>query len=186
MFRLSRIQGRVAYATKAEHDFKPPGGLRPATYAQPRRVAVGGAAGGRQDLVRERIAWQVERDFGALRRDLRERRDRAGGRPQGRQVFVTGYSTRAPAVSWVLAWAACAPARARGADRGARQAPGPAPGAPRRPASEPTGPQAAARQGASVPARGGAGGPAAGPRARGAATVPRARRRSGRSASPGS
>ena len=40
VFRLSRIRGKVAYATKAEHDFKRPARLRPARVRQPRRVAV--------------------------------------------------------------------------------------------------------------------------------------------------
>ena len=40
VFRLSRIRGKVAYATKAEHDFKRPQGLRPARVRQPRRLAV--------------------------------------------------------------------------------------------------------------------------------------------------
>ena len=39
VFRLSRIRGKVAYATKAEHDFQRPAGLRPARVRQPHPVA---------------------------------------------------------------------------------------------------------------------------------------------------
>ena len=44
VFRLSRIQGKVGYASKAEHDFSPARGLRPPRLRQPRRLAAGGGA----------------------------------------------------------------------------------------------------------------------------------------------
>ena len=40
VFRLSRIRGKVGYATKAEHDFQRPARLRPARVRQPDRLAV--------------------------------------------------------------------------------------------------------------------------------------------------
>ena len=39
MFRLSRIRGKVAYATKAEHDFQRPADFDPREFAEPRPVA---------------------------------------------------------------------------------------------------------------------------------------------------
>ena len=39
VFRLSRIRGKVAYATKAEHDFQRPAELRPAPVREPDPVA---------------------------------------------------------------------------------------------------------------------------------------------------
>ena len=65
VFRLSRIRGKVSYASKAEHDFGAARGLRAPRLRPPRRVAA------RRDpratakiFLRERIAWLVERDFG--------------------------------------------------------------------------------------------------------------------------
>ena len=40
VFRLSRIRGKVGYATKAEHDFQRPAGLRSPRLRQPDRLAV--------------------------------------------------------------------------------------------------------------------------------------------------
>ena len=77
VFRLSRIRGKVAYATKAEHDFKR--ARRTSTRATTPRAPTGSSAttdGHRRDLrSRERIAWLVERHFGALRRGPRRRDD---------------------------------------------------------------------------------------------------------------
>ena len=50
VFRLSRIRGKVSYASKAEHDFAPPGGLRPPRLRPPRRVAARRDPGDREDL----------------------------------------------------------------------------------------------------------------------------------------
>ena len=66
VFRLSRIRGKVAYATKAEHDFQRPDGLRPARLREPDPVA---ARRRRSAWPRSRsprtLAWYVERQFGA-------------------------------------------------------------------------------------------------------------------------
>ena len=65
VFRLSRIRGKVGYSSKAEHDFPPPRGLRPARL----RHAHGLAAGrpGRPPRAcgsRSEIDWLVQRHFG--------------------------------------------------------------------------------------------------------------------------
>ena len=49
VFRLSRIRGKVSYATKAEHDFRRPSRLRPARLRQPRRLAARRGARRRRD-----------------------------------------------------------------------------------------------------------------------------------------
>ena len=65
VFRLSRIRGKVGYATKAEHDFQRPAEVRPA-----RRTPTGstGSSAIRSGPPRsgsaDRIAWQIERHFG--------------------------------------------------------------------------------------------------------------------------
>ena len=64
VFRLSRIRGKVAYATKAEHDFKRPAGFDPRAYANRAEWQYGEPAGEAQIWVSDRIAWLVERHFG--------------------------------------------------------------------------------------------------------------------------
>src|SRR5690606_41381884 len=64
VFRLSRIRGKVSYATKAEHDFHPPEDFDRRDYAQRADWQMGGIEGTASVFLRERIAWLVERDFG--------------------------------------------------------------------------------------------------------------------------
>jgi proteasome accessory factor C len=64
VFRLSRIKGKVAYATKAEHDFKRPTDFDPREHANRAGWQIGDAIGSAEIHVSERIAWQVERHFG--------------------------------------------------------------------------------------------------------------------------
>jgi proteasome accessory factor C len=96
VFRLSRIRGKVAYATKAEHDFKRPVDFDPRTYASRADWQFGADAGTAEVLVAERIAWQIERHFGAFG-ELRPAADDSGDR-----VFVTDYASGRQLISWVL------------------------------------------------------------------------------------
>src|ERR671924_146430 len=64
VFRLSRIQGKVAYATKAEHDFQRPPEFDPRDYANRIPWQLGDAQGTAEIWVSDRIAWHVERNFG--------------------------------------------------------------------------------------------------------------------------
>ena len=96
VFRLSRIRGKVAYATKAEHDFKRPADFDPRAYAN-------------------RAEWQFG-DAGRHRRGLGLRAHRLAGRAplrplrRGRAapttaaiVFATAVRrTRASSRRWVL------------------------------------------------------------------------------------
>ncbi|CAA9536239.1 MAG: FIG019733: possible DNA-binding protein, partial [uncultured Solirubrobacteraceae bacterium] len=65
VFRLSRIQGKVAYATKAEHDFQRPEDFDPRVYANRIPWQLGDPVGTGEVWISERIAWQVERHFSA-------------------------------------------------------------------------------------------------------------------------
>src|SRR5579875_2009441 len=76
VFRLSRIRGKVGYATKAEHDFQRPDDFDPRAYAN-------------------RIPWQIERHFG------RYGEIRAGEDDEDR-VFVTRYANARQLIAWVL------------------------------------------------------------------------------------
>src|SRR5271167_1708206 len=64
VFRLSRIRGKVAYATKAEHDFKRPTDFDPREYAARAEWQFGDEVASAEILISERIAWQIERHFG--------------------------------------------------------------------------------------------------------------------------
>jgi predicted DNA-binding transcriptional regulator YafY len=98
VFRLSRIRGKVAYATKAEHDFRRPTDFDPRAYANRAEWQLGEDRGIAEILMSERIAWQIERHFG------RYGEIHAAGREdeQGDRVFRTPYANTRMIVSWVL------------------------------------------------------------------------------------
>src|SRR5271155_746156 len=93
VFRLSRIRGKVSYATKADHDFHRPAEFDPRAYANRADWQLGEEQGVARVLVCERIAWQVERHFGRYGEIAEE---------DGETVFVTGYSNPRSLISWVL------------------------------------------------------------------------------------
>src|SRR4051794_30260120 len=64
VFRLSRIRGKVAYATKAEHDFKRPRDFDPRAFANRAEWQYGEDAGTARIRVSDRLGWQVERHYG--------------------------------------------------------------------------------------------------------------------------
>jgi len=66
VFRLSRIRGKVAYASKAEHDFRRPADLDPRSYAHRAEWQFGEPVAAARIRVSGRIGWQVERHFGAF------------------------------------------------------------------------------------------------------------------------
>src|SRR5882762_1440593 len=64
VFRLSRTQGKVGYASKAEHDFAPPEGFDRRDYARRADWQLGELQGTAKLFFRERVAWLVQRDYG--------------------------------------------------------------------------------------------------------------------------
>ena len=66
VFRLSRIRGKVAYATKAEHDFHRPesDAFDPRAYSNRIEWQLGDPVATAEVWISNRIAWQVERHFG--------------------------------------------------------------------------------------------------------------------------
>src|SRR5215207_3821790 len=94
VFRLSRILGKVAYSTKAEHDFQRPADFDPRGYASRIPWQLGGAVGTGEVWVSEKIAWYVERQFGAYG-TMADAED--GGR-----IFRTEYAIPRLLVSWAL------------------------------------------------------------------------------------
>jgi predicted DNA-binding transcriptional regulator YafY len=94
VFRLSRIRGKVSYATKAEHDFRRPSDFDPRAYADRADWQLGDQRGVAEVAISERIAWQIERHFGRYGEIAP---DDGGG-----IVFRTGYSSPRGVISWVL------------------------------------------------------------------------------------
>jgi proteasome accessory factor C len=99
VFRLSRIRGKVSYATKAEHDFRRPADFDPRAYANRSEWQLGEEQGVAEVLLCERIAWQIERHFGRYGDILP-----AGGEghSEGDRLLRTSYSNVRMIVSWVL------------------------------------------------------------------------------------
>jgi proteasome accessory factor BC len=89
VFRLSRIRGKVAYATKAEHDFQRPADFDPREFAGRTPWQLGDRVGTAEIWVSDDVAWYVERQFGAYG-ELRE------------NVFHTDYALPRLLISWAL------------------------------------------------------------------------------------
>ena len=94
VFRLSRIQAKVAYATKAERDFRRPTDFDPRSYGSRASWQFGDEVDTAEVLISERIAWQVERHFGRFG-EIRPGDD-------GAVVFATAYANARQLISWVL------------------------------------------------------------------------------------
>ena len=93
VFRLSRIHGKVAYATKAEHDFKRPDDFDPRGYANRAEWQYGDIVGTARIWVSDRIGWQVERHYG---------RFGEVAPADGGVLFTTEYASTRQLVAWVL------------------------------------------------------------------------------------
>ena len=94
VFRLTRIRGKVSYATKAEHDFRRPQDFDPRAYASRADWQLGEERGVAEIVISERIAWQIERHFGRYGEIVPDE--------DGEVLFRTGYSNVRGLVSWVL------------------------------------------------------------------------------------
>ncbi len=97
VFRLSRIRGKVSYATKAEHDFKRSEEFDPRVYANRAEWQFGEQLGVAEVLCAERIAWQIERHFGRYG-EIQAVPDGE----EGDRLFLTPYASPRGMVSWVL------------------------------------------------------------------------------------
>jgi len=94
VFRLSRIRGKVGYATKAEHDFQRPATFDPRAYASRIRWQFGEPIGTAEIWIGRRIAWQIERHFGRYG-EIRHA-------DEGDVVFSTRYANARQLIAWAL------------------------------------------------------------------------------------
>ncbi len=102
VFRLSRIQDKVGYATKAEHDFSPPEDFDRRDYGQRADWQLGELAATAKIFVRERIAWLIERDYTTYGK-LRPAK-KSDGAPGKGSIFETEYASPRELIAWVLRW----------------------------------------------------------------------------------
>ena len=102
VFRLSRIRGKVSYASKAEHDFSPPEDFERRDYARKAEWQLGEIQGTAKIFLKDRVAWLVERDFGAYG-EFRNP-GRGDGSPGKGRIFETEYASSRQMVAWVLHW----------------------------------------------------------------------------------
>jgi proteasome accessory factor BC len=96
VFRLSRIRGKVGYATKAEHDFQRPAEFDPRAYANRIKWQFGTAVGTAEVWISGRIAWQIERHFGRYG-EIEASSDDGEDR-----IFRTSYANARQLIAWVL------------------------------------------------------------------------------------
>jgi predicted DNA-binding transcriptional regulator YafY len=94
VFRLSRIKGRVSFATKSEHDFRPPTDFDPRPYAQRAEWQLGRQRGIAEIEVDGQLGWYVKRQFG--------RYGTVEDLPDGRVRFHTPYANDRALISWLL------------------------------------------------------------------------------------
>jgi proteasome accessory factor C len=95
VFRLSRIRGKVGYATKAEHDFQRPADFDPRAYANRIDWQFGEPMDTAEVWIGHRIAWQIERHF------QRYGQMRPVG-AEGDRIFSTPYANQRQLIAWVL------------------------------------------------------------------------------------
>jgi proteasome accessory factor C len=98
VFRLSRIRGKVGYATKSEHDFQRPADFDPRAYANRIQWQFGDPVGSAELWISRRIAWQIERHFGPYG-EINGASEEDGAADM---TFTTEYSNARQLLAWVL------------------------------------------------------------------------------------
>jgi proteasome accessory factor BC len=93
VFRVSRIRGKVGYASKAEHDFNRPEDFDPRTYATRTDWQLGDPVGRARIWLSDRVDWLALRHFG----HAGDVTDADGG-----VIFETDYADSRQMLAWVL------------------------------------------------------------------------------------
>jgi predicted DNA-binding transcriptional regulator YafY len=96
VFRLSRIRGKVGYASKAEHDFQRPEEFDPREYANRADWQLGEQRDVARIWLSERVDWLVRRHLGPEVGQVVEE-DVDGG-----VIFETSYGDARQLIAWVL------------------------------------------------------------------------------------
>jgi proteasome accessory factor C len=94
MFRLSRIEGRITFRTRAEHDFPAPQDFDLSRYRDRAPWQLGDADRTATIALTPTIAWWVEQMFGAY--------GETSIGADGAGVYTTPYGNRSELVSWIL------------------------------------------------------------------------------------
>ncbi len=102
VFRLSRIQGKVGYSSKAEHDFQRPESddFEPREFATRAAWQLGETKDTARVWVSSKIDWLVQRHFGHAGTVLDP--SEVDGAPDDGIVFETEYGDARQLVSWAL------------------------------------------------------------------------------------
>jgi proteasome accessory factor C len=102
VFRVSRVRGKVGYASKAEHDFSRPEPDRfdPRDYAQRTDWQLGDPIGSARVWLSERIDWLALRHFGQA--GTTKPSAEVDGAPEDGVVFETEYADARQLIAWVL------------------------------------------------------------------------------------
>jgi proteasome accessory factor C len=94
IFRLSRIEGRITFKTRAEHDFAPPSDFDVSRYRDRAPWRLDDHAATATVALSPLVAWWVEQMFGMY--------GRCELRPDGSGVFTTEYTSPKALLTWVL------------------------------------------------------------------------------------
>ena len=100
VFRLSRIRGKVGYASKAEHDFPPPEDFDPRVYATRTDWQLGDTIGTARIWIAPQIDWLAERHYGHAGTLIPAAE--VDDAPGEGTVFETDYGDERQIVSWAL------------------------------------------------------------------------------------
>jgi proteasome accessory factor C len=94
IFRLSRIEGRITFKTRSDHDFPPPQDFDLSRYRDRAPWQLESTATEATIALTPTIAWWVEQMFGAY--------GETAIRADGSGVYTTAYGNRRELVAWVL------------------------------------------------------------------------------------
>jgi proteasome accessory factor C len=100
VFRLSRILGKVGYASKSEHDFVVPADFDPRDYANRAEWQLGETTDVARIWISDRIDWLVRRHFGHAGEIVDPGPD--DDTPGRGVIFETPYADKRSIIAWVL------------------------------------------------------------------------------------
>jgi predicted DNA-binding transcriptional regulator YafY len=94
VFRLSRIDGRITFRTRAEHDFPPPRDFDLSPYRDRAPWQLADPHATATVALSPKIAWWVEQMFGGV--------GEVRTNPDGSALFTTGFGSRRELLTWIM------------------------------------------------------------------------------------